>query len=386
MDHINKYRYKRPGLYTLFAKAPTVLSEPMTETYGVLTVGSVTSGTVAVGEKVTGANVPSMTAIDDNLSGSGPGSTWIVNNAPTETIAGETLTMTATPLVVNYNSFGGASTKRNFFEIQPNGQFGFDNNQSTLSFASGTAAVALGLTQASPGAIDSFTGGALPPAPGFMNNLVQSWYSQFGSFQATWETLAQLDPNYLGDLAAWAQSTGDLYGITFLNQPWTNITPPAGSSSPTTDPAGTYSGPGASAPTIDPPGTYSGPGASAPTPDPAGYYVPIAGASSETPDDPGYYAPYPGATGAIQAPPATLLGAAAGQTMGFNESDMPPWTRAGDLSAFASLLPAVPSAGADPGGFGFQYQDDGTRGGARDPLGLGVDWQDTVGHGPGPSS
>ena len=80
-----------------------------------------------------------------------------------------------------------------------------------------------------------------------MNNLVQDEYSQFGSFQATWETLAQLDPRYLGDLAAWAQSTGDLY--TFLSQsPLTN-TPPAGSSLPTIDPAGTYSGPGASAPT-----------------------------------------------------------------------------------------------------------------------------------------
>ena len=171
------------------------------------------------------------------------------------------MTMTATPLVVNYNSFGGATGERNFFEIQPNGQFGYDYNPSTLSFASGAVADELGLTQASD-ALDSSPGGALQSASVFMNNLVQNEYSQFGSYQATWETLAQLDPQYLGDLAAWAPSTGDLY--TFLNQ-WTNTTSPAGSSLPTTDPAGTYSGPGASAPTIDPPGTYSGPGASAPT-------------------------------------------------------------------------------------------------------------------------
>ena len=70
----------------------------MTETYGVLTVGSVTSGTVAVGQEVTGAGVLPLTAIDGNLSGSGPGSTWLVNNA--QTVAGENMTMTATPLSV----------------------------------------------------------------------------------------------------------------------------------------------------------------------------------------------------------------------------------------------------------------------------------------------
>ena len=129
--------------------------------------------------------------------------------------------MAATPLVVNYNSFGGATSQRNFFEIQPNGQFGYDYNPSTLSFASGTVADELGLTQAS-GALNSSPGGALQSASVFMNNLVQNEYSQFGSFQATWQTLAELDPEYLGDLAAWAQSTGDLY--TFLNQ-WTEHHP-----------------------------------------------------------------------------------------------------------------------------------------------------------------
>ena len=52
----------------------------MTETYGVLTVGSVTPGTVAVGEKVTGDGVLPMTAIDG--PGPQPG-TWLVNNAQT---------------------------------------------------------------------------------------------------------------------------------------------------------------------------------------------------------------------------------------------------------------------------------------------------------------
>ena len=82
-----------PGLYVLFAPGGTTSSETMTESYGVLTVGSVTSGTVAVGQEVTGAGVASLTAIDGNLSGSGAGSTWLVNNA--QTVAGENMTMTA---------------------------------------------------------------------------------------------------------------------------------------------------------------------------------------------------------------------------------------------------------------------------------------------------
>ena len=222
----------------------------MTESYGVLTVGSVNSGAVAVGEEVTGAGVASLTAIDGNLSGSGAGSTWLVNNA--QTVAGENMTMTATPLSVKYNSIIGATANRDYFDVQPNADFGFDHNPSSLSYMGGTAAAALGLTQAS-GALDFTPGGQLTSAAAFMNNLVQNEDSQFGSFQATWTQLAQEDPEYLGDLAAWAQSTGGQY--QFLQNSTTN-TPPAGSSTGTLDPAGTYSGPGASVPTPAAAGTY----------------------------------------------------------------------------------------------------------------------------------
>ena len=126
----------------------------MTESYGVLTVGSVTSGTVAVGQQVTG--VASLTGIEGNLSGSGAGSTWLVNNA--QTVAGENMTMTATPLSVTYHAVVGATANRDYFDVQPNGAFGFDNNPSSLSYMSGSAADALGLSQAS-GALDSTPGG-----------------------------------------------------------------------------------------------------------------------------------------------------------------------------------------------------------------------------------
>ena len=180
------------GLYTLYVGAGTVSSETMTETYGVLTVGAVTSGTVAVGQKVTGAGVLPLTAIDGNLSGSGPGSTWLVNNA--QTVAGENITTTATPLtvVLNWNNqpIIGATENNDFFDVSPNGDFGYNNNPSSLSYMSGTAAAALGLTQAS-GAINSTPGGQHPTVSEFMNNLVQNEYSQFGSFQNNIGVMAQ---------------------------------------------------------------------------------------------------------------------------------------------------------------------------------------------------
>ena len=195
-----------PGEYVLFTGPGTVSSETMTETYGVLTVGAVNSGTVTVGQEVTGARVLPLTAILGNLSGSGPGSTWLVNNA--ETVAGD-LTMTAPPLQVQNQSFVGATEHSDFFDVEPNGDFGFDNNPSSLSCMSGTAAAALGLTQAS-GAINSIAG---RPAPvggqQFMNNLVQNETSQFGSFQSNGY------PDLDQALTAWAQSTD---GYQFLSR------------------------------------------------------------------------------------------------------------------------------------------------------------------------
>ena len=78
--------------------------------------------------------------------------------------------------------------------------FGFDNDPSDLSYMSGTAADALGLTQAS-GAINSSPGGQHPTTAQFMNDIVQNETNQFGSFQSN-------EPRFDQALAAWAQSTG----------------------------------------------------------------------------------------------------------------------------------------------------------------------------------
>ncbi len=247
------------GTYGLFAGAGhDVSSEAMTETYGMLTVGSVTSGNVALGELVTGAGVALNTLIITNLSGSGAGSTWVVDNS--QTVAAENLNLRETPLAVELNWEGlpiiGATEDNDYFDVTASPYADFDYNPSTLSYVSGTAATALGLTQASD-AILSPQGGQELTVAEAMNELVKGG-AQFSSYQNIDELTS---PIYDASLEAWETSQlGAGHDFSSL----TGRTNPAGSSLPTTDPAG----------------TYSGPGASAPTPAAAGTYIPVTGATS----------------------------------------------------------------------------------------------------------
>ena len=228
----------------------------------------------------------------------------------------------------------------------------------------GTAAAALGLTQAS-GAFDSIAGRPARRDAAFMNNLVQNENSQFGSFQRT--LLAQAADHGTGGLEARSPvGHGLLYFL--IRRPRRR---PAGARPVMIRPAhtavlgdaptpvrayvysihrgdlsscggrprrhvqrggreraddrlaGTYSGPRASAPTTDAPGSYSVAGASAPTLAQPGYYVPTAGASSETPDDPGYYTPYAGASAEVLALPPVISGTEGGRTVAPSSTDTP---------------------------------------------------------------
>ena len=248
------------GLYSLYASTGTVSSETMTETYGVLTVGSVTSGTVEVG--AAGYRRWRGFAHGDRRQSERqrrrkhlacqqrPNGRGRKNDDDCDSpLRRQRVCHLAQPQITTISM-----SRR----MAPSATITIHR---LLSYMGGTAAAALGLTQES-GAINSTPGGQLPPPSAFMNNLVQNENGQFGSFQTTLGLVAQEDPEYRDGLADWAQSTDGLY--TLLNQ--TTTTSPAGSSAPTTDPAG----------------TYSGPGASAPTPAAAGTYIPVTGATSES--------------------------------------------------------------------------------------------------------
>jgi hypothetical protein len=339
------------GLYNLFNDGGVVSSESMTDSYGVLTLGSLSSGAVGSGELLSGSGIAANTAILANISGSGAGSTWIVNNA--QTVAGATATVFAPPLAVKYDSF---SANNDLFDVSEAGWYDYDYLPSTISYAQGAAALALDLTQAS-GAYLSNPGGQSTSASNFMDNFLQNVTSQFGSFQLinVPTLLGQYDPQYLTDFAAWANSTYNQYQ-DLAN--YTTTTLPAGSSAPTTDPAGTYSAAGAGAPTPDPAGTYSGAGASAPTTDPAGTYS-AAGASAATTDPAGTYsaasasAPTTDPAGTCSAAGASVPTPAAagtyisitGATSAAEEMVDP----AGTYSAAGATAPTIDPAGAYSG-------------------------------------
>jgi hypothetical protein len=218
------------GIYCLGAAGGTTSSEAMIESYGVLTVGSTSSGAVADGELVTGAGVASLTAIESNLSGSGAGSTWLVNIA--QTVASENMAMTAAPLSVVYTAITGDTANRGYFSVQQNGNFNF--NSSSLTYLGGTAAASLGLAQAS-GAFNSSPGGIATNVAAWMNNFVQNESDQFFSLQTIWPQLVAATSAQQNAFITWAQSTDGQYNFLANNSAIGVATPP-GMSTATTDP------------------------------------------------------------------------------------------------------------------------------------------------------
>ena len=183
----------------------------MTDNYGVLTVGSTSSGKVKIGQQV--SDVLPNTAIQARLPG---GNEWVVNNA--QTVAIQSLMMTGAPLTVSYNAVGGATENSGFFEIQQNGDFNYIS--SSMTYARGTAAASLGLAAPPSGVVDSTPGlYAFDSTPGlivtprfahacpterftknctsvasFMDNLVQTENDQWSSFQDVYNPTSATPP------------------------------------------------------------------------------------------------------------------------------------------------------------------------------------------------
>ena len=103
-------------MYGLYVPEGHISTETLTETYGVLTVGSTTSGAVNAGQQVTGPGVLPLTAIEGQLSSN----TWLVNFAQT---ASGNFTMTGAPLQVVYTTVTGKTKNSGYFSIQQNGDF-----------------------------------------------------------------------------------------------------------------------------------------------------------------------------------------------------------------------------------------------------------------------
>lgn len=146
------------------SKTQVVASTTVTASYGTLTVTAVASGTLSVGQTITGGTTLANTQITALGSGTGLTGTYIVNL--TQTVTSGTLTATGSALAVSYDSISGG------FVIKS----GSRGAQSTIAFPTGTLAAPIFLTQATGAVLSQGAVAANPSA--FMTaitGLTQNW-------------------------------------------------------------------------------------------------------------------------------------------------------------------------------------------------------------------
>ena len=193
------------GTYAVSISQATA-SGSMTESYGLLTVTAMGTGTLSVGQTVTGTGAaPSAGTIITQLGTAlGTVGTYIVNN--TQTIGSSSLTTTPTPVAITFDSTSGAFVLTS----------GVTGAASTIAYATGAAATLLGWTAATGAVLSQ---GAAPETPAtFMNSVVaitDNW--------ATFTTAFDPDAGQPGGLNKLAYSTWTTQGAqnqNYMYVPW----------------------------------------------------------------------------------------------------------------------------------------------------------------------
>jgi Protein of unknown function (DUF3383) len=210
-----------------------------TETYGMLTVGQ-TSAPISTDTQLSGHGLSADAAIITQLSaGNGDGSQWIVTEAPDQVEQGD-FSVKAPLMSVTLNGgrpiIDGATQDNAFLNVSANGYFGFDEVETALSFATGSAADKLGLGQGD-GGYDSSPGGVHETVPQYINGILHNETDQWASIEVN-------TPRYVPAFEHWQENSGFAYQFISTQ----TSTTPAGSDQPVTDPSGTHSGAGASKP------------------------------------------------------------------------------------------------------------------------------------------
>lgn len=159
------------GDYAVTA-AQSVTNVSITATYGLLTVTAVASGTLSVGQVLSGTGVTAGTQITGLGTGEGLLGTYYVQK--TQTVASGTITAAPAPVDVSFDSVSGG------FVITS----GITGAASGAAFATGTIAGPLLLTQAT-GAVLSQGADAASPAD-FMTALTQVTQN-WGTFMTTFD-------------------------------------------------------------------------------------------------------------------------------------------------------------------------------------------------------
>jgi hypothetical protein len=192
------------GTYTV-SLVQTVTSTAVTQSYGLMTVAAMASGTLAVGQVVSGGTTAPGTTITALGTGTGGAGTYITSGGA-QTVSATTIS--AGPLVCTYDSISGAFILTG----------GTPGAVGTITVATGTISTQLFLTTAT-GAVTSQGAAASVPAA-FMASIVAQTTNWAGFMTA-------FNPDAFGNavklaFAAWTNSTNNRY----LYAAWdTDITP-----------------------------------------------------------------------------------------------------------------------------------------------------------------
>jgi hypothetical protein len=154
------------GTYTVSVSDLAVVSGTVTQAAGTLTVSAVSSGTLAVGQVLTGTGVTVGTTVVAFGTGTGLTGTYIVSIS--QTVASETITASGPALNVTYSSLFGAFVVTST-EAGPG---------SVITYATGGLATTLALTSALGAVLSQGAADQTPSA--FMANLIaitQNWVS-----------------------------------------------------------------------------------------------------------------------------------------------------------------------------------------------------------------
>lgn len=183
------------GTYQL-NNSQTIGSEAMVASGAGLNVTVTSSGTVAIGQTVTGAGVTAGTIVTALGTGSGGNGTYAVNIS--QTVASESMTLLATAPVVTYDATAGA------FVITS----GITGAPSTAAFATGTISAGLKLTSAT-GALLSQGSAAMTPGA-FMDGVVTQT-TDWATFMTTTDPDAGVGNTQKLLFSAWVNGKSNRY-------------------------------------------------------------------------------------------------------------------------------------------------------------------------------
>lgn len=179
----------------MIASPPAIASVTGSITGTTLTVTAVGSGVLAVGQTITGSGISASTRITVFGTGTGGTGTYTVNNS--QSAGSTTITASATPFTITYNSTSGAFVATS----------GITGVASTAAFMTGTLSTSVKMTSAT-GAVTSQ--GAAAAVPGTFMDGIAANSQNWAAFQTLFNPDVSGNANKLL-FAIWANAQNNRY-------------------------------------------------------------------------------------------------------------------------------------------------------------------------------